>query len=50
MLTLINPVPRAEPFDHSDWVFEAKFEQPIAMVERLRPRDWIDQRQHAGDS
>jgi hypothetical protein len=22
MLTLINPVRRAEPFDHPDWVFE----------------------------
>jgi hypothetical protein len=26
MLTLINPVPRAEPFDHPDWVFEAAAE------------------------
>jgi bifunctional non-homologous end joining protein LigD len=26
MLTLINPVRRAEPFDHPDWVFEAKFD------------------------
>jgi len=26
MLTLINPVWRAEPFDHADWVFEAKFD------------------------
>jgi hypothetical protein len=23
MLTLINPVERAEPFDHADWLFEA---------------------------
>ena len=26
MLRLINPVRRAEPFDHADWVFEAKFD------------------------
>jgi hypothetical protein len=26
MLTLINPVPRAKPFDHPDWAFEAKFD------------------------
>jgi hypothetical protein len=26
MLTLINPVRRAELFDHPDWVFEAKFD------------------------
>ena len=26
MLTLINPAWRAEPFDHADWVFEAKFD------------------------
>ena len=26
MLTLINPTQRAEPFDHADWVFEAKFD------------------------
>jgi ATP-dependent DNA ligase len=26
MLTLINPVERAEPFDHADWLFEAKFD------------------------
>jgi hypothetical protein len=26
MLTLINPVPRADPFDHADWLFELKFD------------------------
>jgi ATP-dependent DNA ligase len=26
MLTLINPIERAEPFDHADWMFEAKFD------------------------
>jgi ATP-dependent DNA ligase len=26
MLRLINPVERAEPFDHPDWLFEAKFD------------------------
>jgi hypothetical protein len=25
MLALINPVERAEPFDHDDWLFETKF-------------------------
>jgi hypothetical protein len=25
MLSLINPVRRAEPFDHPVWLFEAKF-------------------------
>jgi ATP-dependent DNA ligase len=26
MLTLINPVPRVEPFDHTEWLFELKFD------------------------
>jgi ATP-dependent DNA ligase len=26
MLTLINPVERAEQFDHADWLFEVKFD------------------------
>ena len=26
MLTLINPSQRPEPFDHAEWVFEAKFD------------------------
>ena len=26
MLSLINPVPQREPFDHPDWLFEAKFD------------------------
>jgi ATP-dependent DNA ligase len=38
MLTLINPVWRAEPFDHSDWVFEAKFDGFRAAADTLRGR------------
>jgi hypothetical protein len=26
MVTLINPIPRAEPFDHGDWLLELKFD------------------------
>jgi ATP-dependent DNA ligase len=26
MLTLINSVRRAEPFDHPEWLFEPKFD------------------------
>jgi ATP-dependent DNA ligase len=26
MLTLINPAGRVEPFDHADWLFEAKID------------------------
>ena len=26
MLSLINPILRAEPFDHPDWLFEAQFD------------------------
>jgi hypothetical protein len=32
MLSLINPVPRAEPFDHSDWVMRSSL-----TVSGLRP-------------
>jgi ATP-dependent DNA ligase len=38
MLTLINPVPRAEPFDHADWVFEAKFDGFRAAADTVRGR------------
>jgi ATP-dependent DNA ligase len=36
MLTLINLVPRAEPFDHHDWVFEAKFDGFRAAADTVR--------------
>ncbi len=38
MLTLINPVQRAEPFDHPDWVFEAKFDEFRAAADTVRGR------------
>jgi bifunctional non-homologous end joining protein LigD len=38
MLTLINPVRRAEPFDHADWVFEAKFDGFRAAADTVRGR------------
>ncbi len=38
MLTLINPVPRAEPFDDPDWVFEAKFDGFRAAADTVRGR------------
>jgi ATP-dependent DNA ligase len=38
MLTLINPVERAEPFDHADWVFEAKFDGFRAAADTVRGR------------
>jgi bifunctional non-homologous end joining protein LigD len=38
MLTLINPVPRAEPFDHSDWLFELKFDGVRAAADTVRGR------------
>jgi bifunctional non-homologous end joining protein LigD len=38
MLTLINPVKRAEPFDHADWVFEAKFDGFRAAADTVRGR------------
>jgi bifunctional non-homologous end joining protein LigD len=38
MLTLINPVPRAEPFDYPDWVFEAKFDGFRAAADTLSGR------------
>ena len=40
MLTLINPVARAAPFDHPDWVFVAKFDGFRAAADtRTRPFD-----------
>jgi hypothetical protein len=36
MLTLINPVERADPFDHADWVFEAKFDGFRAAADTVR--------------
>jgi ATP-dependent DNA ligase len=38
MLTLINPVERVEPFDHADWVFEAKFDGFRAAAGTVRGR------------
>jgi hypothetical protein len=38
MLTLINPVARAEPFDHADWVFEAKFDGFRVAADTVRGR------------
>jgi hypothetical protein len=36
MLTLINPVARAEPFDRPDWPFEPKFDGFQAAVDTVR--------------
>ena len=36
MLSLINPVRRAEPFDHPDWLFEAKFDGFRAAADTVR--------------
>jgi ATP-dependent DNA ligase len=38
MLTLINPAKRAEPFDHVDWIFEAKFDGFRAAADTVRGR------------
>jgi bifunctional non-homologous end joining protein LigD len=38
MLTLINPIPRAEPFDHADWLFELKFDGFRAAADTVRGR------------
>jgi bifunctional non-homologous end joining protein LigD len=38
MLALINVVWRAEPFDHADWVFEAKFDGFRAAADTVRGR------------
>ena len=36
MLSLINPVRRPEPFDHPDWIFEAKFDGFRAAADTVR--------------
>jgi ATP-dependent DNA ligase len=38
MLSLINPVPRAEPFGHGDWIFELKFDGFRAPPDTVRGR------------
>jgi ATP-dependent DNA ligase len=38
MLTLINPVRRAEPFDDPDWLFEPKFDGLRASADTVRGR------------
>jgi bifunctional non-homologous end joining protein LigD len=38
MLTVINPVKRAQPFDHPDFVFEAKFDGFRAVADTVRGR------------
>jgi bifunctional non-homologous end joining protein LigD len=38
MLTLINPVPRPEPFDHADWLFELKFDGFRAAADTVHGR------------
>ena len=38
MLSLINPVRRLEPFDHPDWLFEAKFDGFRAAADTVRGR------------
>jgi ATP-dependent DNA ligase len=37
MLTLINAIPRPEPFDHADWLFELKFDGFRAAATRSTP-------------
>jgi ATP-dependent DNA ligase len=36
MLTLINPIGPAEPFDHPDWLFEAKLDGFRAAADTAR--------------
>jgi len=36
MLSLINPDRRPEPFDHPDWLFEAKFDGFRAAADTVR--------------
>jgi ATP-dependent DNA ligase len=38
MLTLINPVERAKPFDHADWLSEPKFDGFRAAADTVRGR------------
>lgn len=35
---MINPVERAEPFDHADWLFEVKFDGFRAAADVARGR------------
>jgi ATP-dependent DNA ligase len=37
-LTLINPIPRPEPFDHAEWLFELKFDGFRAAADTVRGR------------
>jgi ATP-dependent DNA ligase len=36
LASLINPVPRDEPFDHGDWRFEIKFDGVRAAADTVR--------------
>ena len=38
MLPLINPVARAEAFDHPEWLFEPKFDGFRAVADTVRGR------------
>jgi ATP-dependent DNA ligase len=38
MLSLINPVQRAEPFDHANCIFEVKFDGFCAAADTARGR------------
>ena len=38
MLALINPVERAGPFDHAEWVFEVKFDEFRVAADTVRGR------------
>jgi ATP-dependent DNA ligase len=38
MLTLINPVPLTEPFDHGEWLFELKFDGFRAAADTVHGR------------
>jgi bifunctional non-homologous end joining protein LigD len=38
MQSLINPIPRPEPFDHADWLFELKFDGFRAAADTVRGR------------
>jgi bifunctional non-homologous end joining protein LigD len=38
MQTLINPIPRSEPFDHAEWLFELKFDGFRAAADTVRGR------------
>jgi ATP-dependent DNA ligase len=38
MVALITPVERTEPFDHADWLFDAKFDGFRAAADAVRGR------------